>query len=272
MNKENVIIIPVHNGLQLLNKCFEKVIEKTKNPKIIIVNDASDEATTRWINNKAKGKECVVITNQHNLGFTASVNKGIELALKIYDFSVLCILNSDTEIVTQNWFDKVKKHMLAENNIGCAGVLSNNATHHSLTALNGKIFEPLAHDNINNYIKRISENRAVPCNLINGFCYFIRKEIINILGLMDDKEFPHYGSEDDYSLRAVSIGFKNVICDNVFIYHHECQSYTHRRRLQLLQHSVPALKNRWGAEYVGISFQEACSVLNYLKVKEKYPF
>lgn len=272
MQNDSVIIIPVYNGLDLLVKCVDSIMDQTKNPKIIFVNDGSDEKTTHWINRQAPKGNCYIIHNKTALGFSAACNIGIEYAIKNFNFSVLCLLNSDTEIVTPDWFGKVQRAMMAEPNIAIGGVLSNNATHHSLPSLNGKIVLPFAHDNISNYIKKISENKSVYCNLISGFCYFIRKEIINILGPLDLSEFPHYGSEDDYSLKAVSIGFKNIIVDSVFVYHHECQSYGQKKRIQILQHSVPALKKRWTNEYVQICFQEACNALNYLKCKEKYPF
>ena len=230
MNKP--IIIPVHNQLDYLVKCVNSVVEKTVNPDIIIVDDCSGSETQEWIEKSG----FVYIRNDECIGFTGSVNKGIDYAVKNYDFKCLCLLNSDTEIITDNWFDKVMS--LYNKKIGVCGVVSDNALSQTVR-------------NVPMYMKKIDNMKAIRLTLIHGFCYFIGKELLYDVGHLDDIMFPHYGSEDDYSIKSVKNGYTNLLVTNVFVSHKGEVSYgIDTRNNIVLKKSLPDLLNRWGKSYV----------------------
>ena len=55
---------------------------------------------------------------------------------------------------------------------------------------------------------------------------YIKREVIEELGLFDDKTFGKgYGEENDFCYRALDHGYINVLCDNTFIYHKGTQSF-----------------------------------------------
>jgi GT2 family glycosyltransferase/glycosyltransferase involved in cell wall biosynthesis len=232
---KNVVIIPVHNQLHYLKACVATVIEKTRNLKLIIVNDGStDKEINHWLENNI---DCTLINHEKPLGFSAACNAGIEYAMSNIDFYSLCLLNSDTEIITDDWFDIVEKEM-KRNDIGIAGPVSNNAVCQTIR-------DPAT------YMQTIETKQIVNTPLVHGFCYFIRKDVISKLGLLDGQLFPHYGSEDDYSLRALRFGFHNAVVGSVFVKHNGEASYSSSTRSELLKTSLPNLSNRWGQAYVG---------------------
>jgi O-antigen biosynthesis protein len=233
---KKVIIIPVHNQLSYLQKCIESITAHTKDPyELIIVNDGSDKETSEWIYTQLKN--CTVLSNEKPKGFSNACNLGIEHAVKRFDFNCLCLLNSDTEIITENWFDIVEEEFIKRCNVGCASVVSNNATHQT-------IFNP------EKYIINLKEKPTIETTLIHGFCFFISKKLINKIGMFDEKLFPHYGSEDDYVLRAIQNGFKNILVCSVFINHNGATSYTKDKREQYMGNSIPNLLNKWGKTYI----------------------
>lgn len=234
--KDKVIIIPVHNQLPYLISCISTVISHTKNFKLIIVDDGStDKDTIDWLDSHSK--EYVVLRNDTAKGFSIACNKGIDYAMEHFDFYCLCLLNSDTEIKTNNWFEKVERYFQENENIGLASVVSDNATHQSI-------------NDVEKYLKNINEKPTLETRLVHGFCYFMGKNIIESIGRFDDDKFPHYGSEDDFALKSIKYGFKNIIVGSVFVLHKGHRSYSSETRSTYIKKSSPDLLNRWTKKYV----------------------
>ena len=75
-------------------------------------------------------------------------------------------------------------------------------------------------------IEKISANRYPQLTTGNGFCMYIKRDVINELGLFDDVTFEKgYGEENDFCYRALDHGYTNVLCDNTFVYHKGTQSF-----------------------------------------------
>jgi len=231
--KDKVIIIPVHNQLGYFKKCLNSVFTKTENPTIIIVDDGSNEETAEWIKEVQKLYSYDLIRHEKALGFSKACNDGMQFALDKYDFSCLCLLNSDTEIRTKDWFDKVQWYIDNGEKIGVASVMSDCALAQTVK-------------NYDKYMAVIDTKPAVYSCLLHGFCYFINRELIDIIGLLDEITFPHYGSEDDYSLKSIKAGYKNLLVGKVFVHHANSQSYTDAQRSAIVLKSYPALLNKWG--------------------------
>lgn len=179
----------------------------------------------------------MVLRNKTAKGFSKACNRGIDYAMKNYDFNCLCLLNSDTEILTNNWFDKVELYFEQNEKIGLASVVSDNATHQSVV-------------DVEKYLNEINKKPTYDTKLVHGFCYFMGKNIINTIGRFDDDKFPHYGSEDDFALKSIKYGFKNILVGSVFVLHKGHRSYSSETRTEYVKKSYPDLINRWNKKYV----------------------
>ena len=233
--KDQVIIVPVHGQLPYLKVCVESIYAKTVNPKLIIVDDCSpDDGTYEWIRDNADkyGYEWINHPTQA-FGFTKSVNDGIKFAQEHYDFDCLCLLNSDTEIITDGWFRKVEWYFLNGDKVGIASVMSDNALAQTVK-------------NFGEYMANIDHKPAVYSVLLHGFCYFIGKQLLSEIGLLDEVMFPHYGSEDDYSLSSMQAGYKNLLVGRVFVHHANSKSYSEKQRQQIILKSFPDINKKWG--------------------------
>ena len=97
------IIIPVYNALDDLKLCIEslkKYVDFSKD-RVIIVNDCSPDENVMPYLRTIESEDFVVLENEHNMGFSASVNAGMS-----YSSSDVLLLNSDT-IVTEHFADKI---------------------------------------------------------------------------------------------------------------------------------------------------------------------
>ena len=107
--KKKIVVIPVHNQLPYFIKAFESVKKYSPDAIVIVVDDGStDDETSKylWRNNDSY----LLLENEIAQGFSSACNKGIQYALDNFDFNCLCLLNSDADVVTNDWFTKVEKH------------------------------------------------------------------------------------------------------------------------------------------------------------------
>lgn len=254
------IIIPVFNQWKMLKNCVDSILDKTESDyQIILINDNSDEETTAFCQELYKsGKVRKLLYNRPTLGFSKSVNQGIAIS---GDFDWMCLLNSDTIIATNHWLTEIMICGNSDDKTGVVGVISNCATHQSI----GKAV--VDEDDIQKYGKYIIASlgqKHPQVDLVNGFCYFIKSKIQRQVGLFDDINFPHYGSEDDYSLQVKQKGFKSVIADNVYVYHYGSQSYGRKRKSEICQHAIDDLDKKWG-KALDAARTETVKTLSYLK-------
>lgn len=256
--KDKVVIIPVHGQLSYLKICVESVYAKTKGVKVIVIDDCSpDDETYDWIrDNQPKYGYETIIHSVEPLGFTKSVNDGIDFALEHYDFECLCLLNSDTEIITDQWFEKVEWYFKNGENIGVASVMSDNALAQTVK-------------DFGTYMTIIDTKPAVYSILLHGFCYFINRKLIEKIGKLDDVMFPHYGSEDDYSLSCMKAGFRNLLIGKVFVHHANSKSYSDKQRATIILKSFPDLNKKWGRGLVNrcgmVTVKAGMYINNYRK-------
>ena len=250
--KKKIVIIPVHNQLPYFIKAYESVIKHSPDAVIIVVDDGStDLETSIYLENNSDSY--ILLKNETAKGFSNACNKAMKYAVDNFDFNCLCLLNSDAEVVTDNWFTKVETYFTSLANIGVASVMSDNAMAQTVKDVKG-------------YMKRIDKKPYRYSPLAHGFCYFISKELINRIGLFDERVFPHYGSEDDYSLKSISAGFKNIIIGSVFVKHNNETSYSKEVRSEILKRSLPNLTNKWGKRYVDDCVKKYVKSCEYIKI------
>lgn len=76
------VILPTYNRSKYISKAIESVWRQSyKNLELIIINDASTDATNELIDNLAKyNPKIIILHNETNLGLVASLNKGIAVS------------------------------------------------------------------------------------------------------------------------------------------------------------------------------------------------
>ena len=82
MQREVVVIVPVYNAAAGVRRCLDSVLAHTTGPcRLIVIDDASTDRDIAPVLERYRGIAGVeVLANAHNLGFTATVNRGIRHA------------------------------------------------------------------------------------------------------------------------------------------------------------------------------------------------
>ena len=244
MNKCD-IIIPIYNAYDCVVACIESVINNTefKGNKLILIDDKSPDDRILPVLEKYDKKYDFIelLKNEKNMGFVSTVNRGMK-----HSKNDVLLLNSDTE-VTKGWLKRIVECAYSEKMIGTVTPLSNNATHVSVPKglQENDLPSNMSLEEYGKLVEKCAYNEKQQLPTAHGFCMFIKRGVLNLIGYFDEETFGMgYGEENDFSFRCLDYGYKNVLCDSVIIYHKEKQSFSERRE-ELIKTNLKKLHDRY---------------------------
>jgi glycosyltransferase involved in cell wall biosynthesis len=152
----------------------------------------------------------------------------------------------------------------SDDQIGMVGPLSNTASWQSVPetfSSDGDWAENRLPPGMNavdmgNRIAQYSARLYPRLPILNGFCLLINQALIQQIGYFDEETYGDgYGEENDYCLRAQQAGWQIAVADDAYVYHAQSKSYSHRRRLELVERSDRALVTKYGPQVMSNSAQ-----------------
>ena len=217
-HKLPAIIIPIHNAADELNACLVSLRHNTPaDAEVLLIDDASDDPSIqpmlhRWLADAGPVWRLEVLPQ--NIGFVGAVNHGMEMVQ-----GDVVLLNSDT-LLTPGWLEGLQ-HCLASNAaIATATPWTNNGEIVSLPDFCRSNPLPGNADRVARVIAATGAPTYPEIPTAVGFCMAISRAALNQLGLFDQDLFGlGYGEENDFCMRAHEAGWKNVLCDDVYVGH-----------------------------------------------------
>lgn len=231
------IIIPVYNAPEETAQCIRSLVATVGNNskyRIILIDDASPAPDMQPLvyDTIPRLSNIEVHQNDRNLGFTATINKGIELA-KDND---IVILNSDT-IVSERWIIKLGVTAYLSDRIGTVTPVSNNAGPFSIPRPGQENSVPGI--GIDGFSRALSYANSrffgdyFQSPTGHGFCMYMKASCLMDVGKLDADAFPRgYGEENDFCIRAEKKGWLNTVSTKTYIYHKRSASFGgHKKEL-----------------------------------------
>jgi GT2 family glycosyltransferase len=101
------IIIPTRNGKRLLSPCVQSIAERStyRNFELVVIDNQSDDPETLAYLATFPGR---VVRYPHAFNYARQLN----LAAGAVEADALLFLNNDTEIVTEDWIERLLEHAL----------------------------------------------------------------------------------------------------------------------------------------------------------------
>ncbi|MGA3005574.1 MAG: glycosyltransferase [Acetobacteraceae bacterium] len=219
------VVVPVYRGLDVTRRCLKSVLADIERPggQIIVVDDRSPEPKlSAWLDRLAAAGTITLLRNKRNLGFVASVNRGVRLA---GDHDV-ALLNSDTE-VPGGWLRRLQAQAYAGDRIASVSPLSNNATICSFLGYEGgPMPSGVTLAGIDAACRTVNAGRFADAPTTVGFCMYIRRAALDAVGLFDAETFGKgYGEENDFCLRTSALGWRHHIACDTFVQHAGAASF-----------------------------------------------
>jgi GT2 family glycosyltransferase len=223
------VVVPVYRGLDDVVRCVSSVWRHLPSPatdldvRLLIVDDASPEAELsaqldRWAADPDVALTPVVLRNEVNRGFVASVNR----ALAATPDSDVVLLNADT-VVTAGWLERLADAARPDD-VGTVTPLTGFGSICTLPPAVRRRFD------LDGPEPRIDDCAAfVLANSLHhrprviagvGFCLYVTRRALDACGAFDEHAFGRgYGEEVDFCLRATRLGFAHVVEDATFVHH-----------------------------------------------------
>jgi len=209
------IVFLTHNNSDMSLKCLDVLKRNTHHPfRLIWIDNGSELAHYDKVRQKVEEFNHIIHKFEDNRFYARAINQGIILSNAKY----IVTLSNDV-LVSDGWLKKLLIIMEKDSEIGILSPLTNKigspicqadyAVRKWRLPVNGNY-----HKEINELPERFGNTRSS----ISMFCAAIRNEVMEKIGLLDERFFI-LGNDDDYCDRARLAGFKTGVCLNCFVLH-----------------------------------------------------
>ncbi len=227
------IVIVNYNVRAYLEQCLRSVLEALKGieGEVFVVDNQSTDGSVEMVRQLFPGVK--VMANTVNMGFSRANNQ----AIKECNGEYVLLLNPDT-VVGEDVFHKVVAFLDRNPKAGGLGVKMIDGTGRFLPESKRGLPTPtVAFYKIiglsrvfprskrfgRYHLGHLPENETAPIEILSGACMFLRKSMLDQVGLLDESFFM-YGEDIDLSYRIRLGGYDNWYFPDARIIHYKGES------------------------------------------------
>jgi len=207
VGEDTAVVILNYNGLEDTLKCLASLSKQTAAGfAVIVVDNASEEDPSRI---SSEFPQAVLIKRSVNGGWAGGNNTGIREAI-IKGARRIILLNNDT-VVTEDFVERMALAGAANAEYGIIGPVVRYMEPPHSVMVEACLYNRPGYDGFFED-KAVAELREDPpavedADIVNGCCMMIEREVIEEIGLFDERFFL-LCEESDYCLRALESGWK----------------------------------------------------------------
>jgi len=205
------VIVLSWNYLDITKRFLESFLPRAHNlSRLIIIDNASTDGTPEYLSSLKDTPDCAikVILNSENKGFVGGMNQGIAISNAPY----VCLANNDL-IFTDGWLEEIISLFEKHKDIG---VLNPNSNNLGVRVPCGMSLDDFAKD-----LKDKYSGVFVEMPFCIGFCMFIRREVIDKVGVLSKEFYPMLFEDSDFSMKARSAGYLIGMAKASYVWHEE---------------------------------------------------
>lgn len=208
------------SGNLKVESSFFRYNPKNKPIHLFEHDDKFDNAKVPVKKENSSFKYITLIKNHKNYGFPGGNNVGIIFALKFFKSDYILLLNNDT-VVEDNFLGELVQKGECHADIGILGPkIYFYKEPQTIWSAGCKISWKLSRGiQIGcNEQDRGQYNKQKEVDYVSGSAFLIKSEVIQKIGLMDEKYFLYF-EETDWTLRANQVSYKSLYVPNAMIWH-----------------------------------------------------
>ncbi|MCX5796116.1 MAG: glycosyltransferase family 2 protein [Elusimicrobia bacterium] len=225
------IIILTHDDVDYFEECLESVRSRTDVPhEIIVVDNASQAPAVRRLERLCRRPNIRLIRNAQNRFFAAGNNQGIRAARGRH----LVLLNADA-VVGPQWLSRLIAWAERDNEAGLVAPMTNSAP--GLQSASAPSYRGAADlPKFSWAWAQAHAGRSREVHRLIAFCLLVKREVVDRVGLLDERFGPGGYEDYDYCLRVRQAGYKLLLAEDVFVHHYGAMGYrgvdySHHRRI-----------------------------------------
>jgi GT2 family glycosyltransferase len=214
------VVVPIFNGLRYIDAFFASLHGALPDAaQLILVDDASTEPVLDKVPEFPMASEIVVVKNEHNLGYSAAVNRGFARC----DGDYVVQLNTDL-VLDAGCIAAMLDLIDSKPQTGLVGsklIYPTTGLVQHIGMAFGYFSRPHVYYQLPADHPLCCETRAM--QIVTGATVACTRQVLDLIGPLDERYFNH--NEDlDHCMRATVRGLKNYTCAESIAYHWTSQS------------------------------------------------
>ena len=224
-NPKVSIIIPTHNGRDLVKACIESIERKTQGVDyevIVVDNNSNETKSLEYL--KQVEKRHLVLKYQKPFNFSAINNFAVQYASGEH----ILFLNNDIEVINEKWLESLLEYsQLPEiGAVGCKLIYPNNTIQHAGVILGiggvaGHSHKGFPKD-APGYMDRIQIAQNITA--VTGACLMIKKALFEEVGGFNEKDLAVAFNDVEFCIKLHDKGYQNIYTPFAQLYHYESVS------------------------------------------------
>ncbi len=269
------IIIPTRDYKDILEICLKSIYKKTTydNYEIIIIDNNSEKQETFDLFDKYKKEHKNFKVKRLECEFNYSYLNNE--AVKIAEGEYIILLNNDTEVITNDWIEKMLMYA-SRPHVGAVGVkllYPDNTIQHGglILGINGIASHAYinADRNSHGHFGRL----IVPYNYdgSTAACLMVSKKKYQEVGGLEEELKVNF-NDVDFNLKLLEKGYYNLFVPTVELYHYESKSRgldLSKEKLERTKQETTYMLNKWNKKLVNSRFYNKNYSKHFVYMLEK---
>ena len=206
------IVMLTFNRLALTRRAIASLRASTRQPyELIVVDNGSTDDTPAFLA-ALEGEGARVVRNPVNRGVAAGWNQGLRLA----NGDCLMVLNNDV-VLTGDWLERMTRAAYDVPRAGLVGCRTNVAGGPQALLTGGE--DPAGLPFFAHRHAALADRSWFELPRLVAVALLWRRETFDRLGEFDERFTPASYEDDDYSLRSLQAGYRNIVANDAFIDH-----------------------------------------------------
>ncbi len=246
------IVVPTRDRVELLRQCVESILSRTTygNYEVVIVdNQSAEEATLTYLAEVTRDSRVRVLPHDHPFNYSQINNDAVSQCRG----ELVCLLNSDIEVITTDWLEELVSHALRPH-VGAVGAMlyyPNGTIQHAgvITGVHGVAGHPYSGMPKGHTGQMARACLAQGMSAVTAACLVVRRSVYAEVGGLNETLAVAF-NDVDFCLRLRERGYTNIWTPFAELYHHESASRgledTPAKRARF-QREVQLMMRRWGS-------------------------
>ena len=248
------LIIPTHNGLDLLRTCVSSIMARTRYAPyeiLIIDNNSDDPHALAYMAELAASGTARILRYPHPFNYSAINNFAVAEARG----ELVGLINNDIEVISPDWLGEMASLALRPKT-GCVGAklyYPNETVQHAgvILGIGGVAGHSHKHAgrNADGYFGRLRLVQNIAA--VTAACLVVRKSIYREVGGFDETHLKIAFNDVDFCLKVAARGYRNAWTPFAEMYHRESISRgtdDDPRKQARFRGEVLYMLDRWKAE------------------------
>ena len=246
------IVYPVFNGLPYTQNglhalfSFQKIEKQNAKIYVVIVDDGSTDGTFQWI--KDNYPQVNLLKGNGNLWWSGGINMAVKYAIDQLKCDYIIWWNNDI-LASENYFSTLIDHIKTSDINTIIGSKIYHAHKKNTIWSMGGLFDPTSGKKSligSAEIDNPMYEQFIECDWLPGMGTITHKSVYTKVGMLDEKSFPQYHGDSDFTFRAKKIGYKIIVNPFLKIYNDTLHSgIRHDESGKKLMQSLFSIKSNY---------------------------